>query len=70
MDKLKNLGFTEATRAGISIGIFDMIIPTEKKVELERAYKQIGEVEKQRKKGIITDGRALQQDRRYLDPRR
>jgi DNA-directed RNA polymerase subunit beta' len=56
LDRLKNLGFTEATRAGISIGIFDMIIPTEKKVELERAYKQIAEVEKQRRRGIITDG--------------
>ncbi len=56
LDRLKDLGFTEATRAGISIGIFDMIIPGEKKVELERAYKQIGEVEKQRRRGIITDG--------------
>ena len=56
LDKLKDLGFTEATRAGISIGIFDMIIPSEKKVELERAYKQIGEVDKQRRRGIITDG--------------
>ncbi len=56
LDKLKDLGFTEATKAGISIGIFDMIIPTEKKVELERAYKQIAEVEKQRRRGIITDG--------------
>ena len=33
-----------------------MIIPGEKKVELERAYKQIGEVDKQRRRGIITDG--------------
>jgi DNA-directed RNA polymerase subunit beta' len=56
LDRLKTLGFTEATRAGISIGIFDMIIPVEKKVELERAYKQIAEVEKQRRRGIITDG--------------
>jgi DNA-directed RNA polymerase subunit beta' len=56
LDRLKDLGFTEATRAGISIGIFDMIIPVEKKVELERAYKQIADVEKQRRRGIITDG--------------
>ena len=56
LDRLKDMGFTEATRAGISIGIFDMIIPSEKKVELERAYKQIGEVDKQRRRGIITDG--------------
>ncbi len=56
LDKLKELGFTWATRAGISIGISDMIIPVEKKVELDLAYKQIGEVDKQYRRGIITDG--------------
>src|SRR5471032_58230 len=33
-----------------------MIIPNEKKHELEHAYKQIGEVDKQYRRGIITDG--------------
>src|SRR5436305_10849112 len=56
LDKLKELGFTEATRAGISIGISDMIIPKEKETELENAYKQIRQVEQQYRKGIITDG--------------
>jgi len=56
LDKLKELGFTEATKAGISIGISDMIIPKEKEVELENAYKQIRQVEQQYRKGIITDG--------------
>ncbi len=56
LDKLKELGFTWATRAGISIGIADMIIPKEKQTELDHAYKQIGEVDKQYKRGIITDG--------------
>jgi len=56
LDKLKELGFTEATKAGISIGISDMIIPKEKETELENAYKQIRQVEQQYRKGIITDG--------------
>ncbi len=56
LDKLKELGFREATRAGISIGISDMIIPKEKATELENAYKQIRLVEQQYRKGIITDG--------------
>ncbi len=56
LDKLKELGFTWATKAGISIGISDMIIPIEKKMELDIAYKQIGEVDKQYRRGIITDG--------------
>src|SRR5438309_296699 len=56
LDKLKELGFTEATKAGISIGISDMIIPKEKETEVENAYKQIRQVEQQYRKGIITDG--------------
>jgi DNA-directed RNA polymerase subunit beta' len=53
---LKELGFTWATKAGVSIGINDMIIPKEKQTELENAYKQIKVVEQQYRKGIITDG--------------
>jgi DNA-directed RNA polymerase subunit beta' len=53
---LKELGFREATRSGCSIGIDDMIIPKEKVQEIESAQKQITEVEKQYRKGVITPG--------------
>ncbi len=56
LDKLKQLGFEEATRAGVSIGISDMIIPEEKAREIDRAQAEIGKVEKQYHSGIITDG--------------
>jgi DNA-directed RNA polymerase subunit beta' len=56
LDLLKELGFKWATRAGISIGISDMIIPREKQLELDSAYKQIAQVEQQYRRGIITDG--------------
>src|SRR5216117_630662 len=56
LDRLKELGFFEATRAGVSIGIDDMIIPKEKTQEIETAQKQITEVEKQYRKGVITPG--------------
>jgi DNA-directed RNA polymerase subunit beta' len=56
LDRLKEVGFREATRAGVSIGIDDMIIPKEKDQEIANAQKQIGEVEKQYRKGIITPG--------------
>ncbi len=56
LDRLKELGFAEATKAGISIGISDMIIPKEKELQLANAYKQIKQVEQQYRKGIITDG--------------
>ena len=56
LDRLKELGFREATRAGVSIGIDDMIIPKEKGQEIAAAQKQIAEVEKQYRKGVITPG--------------
>ncbi len=56
LDKMKQLGFEEATRAGISIGIADMIIPPEKQKEIDRAQAEINKVEKQYHAGIITDG--------------
>ena len=56
LDRLKELGFYWAMKAGVSIGIIDMIIPKEKATELEGAYKQIAVVEKQYRSGIITDG--------------
>jgi DNA-directed RNA polymerase subunit beta' len=56
LDRLKELGFAEATKAGVSIGIDDMIIPKEKTQEIETAQKQIADVEKQYRKGVITPG--------------
>jgi DNA-directed RNA polymerase subunit beta' len=55
LDKLKEIGFAEATRSGCSIGIDDMIVPREKELEIQSALKQISEVEKQHKKGVITN---------------
>jgi len=56
LDLLKSLGFLWAMRAGVSIGIKDMIIPKEKRIELENAHKQVAVVLQQYKRGIITDG--------------
>ncbi|QQY10342.1 MAG: DNA-directed RNA polymerase subunit beta' [Candidatus Xiphinematobacter sp.] len=56
LDRLKEVGFYAATKAGISIGITDMIIPREKTPLLERAYREVAEVEKQYHRGVITDG--------------
>ncbi len=56
LDKLKELGFQTAFRAGISIGIDDMIIPLTKKDIVADTRKKIAEVESQFSKGIITEG--------------
>ena len=47
LDKLKEMGFEMATKAGISIGIFDMIIPDEKKDRIVVARKEIDKIEDQ-----------------------
>jgi DNA-directed RNA polymerase subunit beta' len=60
LDRLKQLGFREATRSGCSIGITDMVIPQAKAAGLENAYKQIEEIEKQYRRGIITHGERYQ----------
>ncbi|MDZ4743912.1 MAG: DNA-directed RNA polymerase subunit beta' [Verrucomicrobiota bacterium] len=56
LDQMKSLGFQEATQAGVSIGIDDMIIPDEKRVEVEKAFKLVTEVAKQYRNGVITEG--------------
>ena len=56
LDKLKELGFQTAFKAGISIGIDDMIIPDAKKDIVAESRSKIAEVEAQFAKGIITDG--------------
>ncbi len=55
-DRLKDLGYEMATRAGISIGIKDMIIPAVKQKLLEEANGAVREIEDQYNKGLITDG--------------
>ncbi len=54
LDDLKDLGFTYATLAGISIGISDMIIPQEKVNIIKNSRQEVGKVEDQYRKGIIT----------------
>jgi len=56
LDDMKAIGFEWATRAGISISITDMVVPEKKKIFIETAKKEVAEVEKQYKIGIITEG--------------
>jgi DNA-directed RNA polymerase subunit beta' len=56
LDKIKSLGFLYATRAGLSIGIDDMIVPEEKAEMVAKAQKEVIEVEQQYQEGAITHG--------------
>ena len=56
LDEVKNLGFLYATRAGISIGIDDMVVPGEKAGLVNDAEKEVVAVESQYQDGAITHG--------------
>src|SRR5918997_1751822 len=56
LDDLKSLGLLYATRAGISIGIDDLVTPEAKKVLVGQAERDVIEVEKQYRDGVITNG--------------
>jgi DNA-directed RNA polymerase subunit beta' len=56
LDDIKQLGFQYATRAGISIGIDDMVVPAQKPTLVKDAEKQVIEVQNQYQSGAITHG--------------
>ncbi len=56
LDRLKTLGFEEATLAGLSIGIDDIQIPANKNDLLDEAYKDVRAIESQYINGLITEG--------------
>ncbi|HEX9121662.1 MAG TPA: DNA-directed RNA polymerase subunit beta' [Terriglobales bacterium] len=56
LDEIKQLGFLYATKAGLSIGIDDMVIPANKKILVRDAEKQVVSVQQQYLDGAITNG--------------
>ncbi len=54
LDRLKKLGFSFATKAGVTIGIDDITVPEVKEQTLAGAEKEVDEVEKQYRRGFIT----------------
>ncbi|MCW5206059.1 DNA-directed RNA polymerase subunit beta' [Desulfobulbus sp. F5] len=55
-DRIKDLGYEQATRAGISICINDMKIPANKEKFVEESERKAAEVDEQYSEGLITDG--------------
>jgi DNA-directed RNA polymerase subunit beta' len=56
LDKLKELGFLYATKAGVSIGISDMVIPNVKFKLVDTAEHEVVKVQQQYLDGAITNG--------------
>ena len=53
-DRIKDLGYEFATRAGVTIGVKDLRIPDAKAGMLETAHAEVDEIENQFQDGIIT----------------
>ena len=56
LDKLKDLGFSYATKAGVSICIDNMHIPTKKETLIKKAEVEVHDVQQQYSEGLITNG--------------
>jgi len=54
-DTLKDLGFEYATRSGITVAISDLVIPSEKYEVLERTQETVSEVDRQYRRGLLTE---------------
>lgn len=59
LDRIKEAGFIQATLGGLSIGIDDLHIPPSKKELIEKAKKEVAEIEEGYRKGLLS------QDERY-----
>ena len=55
-DRLMYTGFHHATRAGISIGVDDMVVPDEKSAIIDIAEDTVKEIEEQYASGLVTTG--------------
>ncbi|MFT8872735.1 MAG: DNA-directed RNA polymerase subunit beta' [Sporolactobacillus sp.] len=55
LDRLKALGFQYSTKAGITVGVSDVIVLPEKKEILDKAESDVQNVTKQFRRGLITE---------------
>ncbi|HET6411469.1 MAG TPA: DNA-directed RNA polymerase subunit beta' [Anaeromyxobacter sp.] len=55
-DRVRSMGYGNATRAGISIALSNMVIPRRKEELLDRATREVDDIQTQYTEGLITDG--------------
>ncbi len=55
VDRIKNIGFMAATRAGVSISVDDVAIPKDKWQRIGVTEKQVAEIDRQFGRGLITE---------------
>ncbi|MGO3170269.1 MAG: DNA-directed RNA polymerase subunit beta' [Bavariicoccus seileri] len=55
LDRMKNLGYSYSTRAGITVGIADITVVKSKKDILDEAHGKVDQITKLYRRGLITD---------------
>ncbi|MGG0719852.1 DNA-directed RNA polymerase subunit beta' [Robertmurraya massiliosenegalensis] len=55
LDRMKNLGFKYSTKAGITVGVADIVVLKEKQEIIEEAQGKVDNVMKQFRRGLITE---------------
>ncbi|WP_077623957.1 DNA-directed RNA polymerase subunit beta' [Sediminibacillus massiliensis] len=55
LDRMKDLGFSYSTKAGITVGVSDIVVLAEKEEILEEAQGRVDKVLKQFRRGLITE---------------
>ncbi|MEP7198588.1 MAG: DNA-directed RNA polymerase subunit beta' [Chloroflexota bacterium] len=55
VDDIKEIGFKYATRSGLTIALSDINVPESKQGILDQVSSQVGEVERQYRRGLITE---------------
>lgn len=56
LDDIKTLGYEYATRAGITFGAEDLVVPNEKHEIIQKSVDEVTRIRKQYDRGIITEG--------------
>ncbi|WP_068677173.1 DNA-directed RNA polymerase subunit beta' [Oceanobacillus sp. Castelsardo] len=55
LDRMKDLGFSYSTKAGMTVGISDIVVLPEKQAILDEAQEKVDKVLKQFRRGLITE---------------
>ncbi len=55
LDKIKTIGYRYSTRSGISIGVFDMIVPDVKKRYVEEAEAKVEHIAEMHRRGLLSE---------------
>ena len=61
VDGIKDVGFKYATRGGMTIGLWDIVTPTDKKSRLLATDTAVTDIDKQFSRGLITDDERYEQ---------